>query len=89
MAQDVEILEPAKLPGGEQLTGAHRQANTLYVVASDSWRDGSSEEKTEKLKALMDTQAKEQIRSVLVMDGQGQHLAEMSEKGATISPNTQ
>jgi hypothetical protein len=89
VAQDVEILEPAKLPGGEQLTGAHRQANTLYVVASDSWRDGSSEEKTEKLKALMDTQAKEQIRSVLVMDGQGQHLAEMSEKGATISPNTQ
>ena len=89
LAGDVEILEPAKLAGGEQLTGAHRQANTLYVVAADSWREGSSEEKTEKLKALMDTQAKEQIKSVLVIDGQGQHLAEMSEKGATISPNTQ
>lgn len=85
LADDVEILEPARLAGGEELTSAHRQGSTLYLVAKESWRTKSETDKTDLLKDLISTPSKTKLEAVLVVDWQGQHLADISPNGVNIN----
>lgn len=85
LANDVEILEPAKLSDGKSLTGAHRHGSILYVVGSDEWRNKSSEQKTEALRSLVETPTKTKLENVIVLDGKGELLAELSPAGININ----
>ena len=85
LAEDVEILEPARLAGGEDLTSAHRHGSTLYLVAKETWRTKSETVKTNLLKDLIGTPSKTKLETVLVVDWQGQHLADMSPMGININ----
>jgi hypothetical protein len=84
LTEDVEIMEPSRLPGGKDFTSAHRQGTTLYIIAKDAWRGMSDEQKTEGLKLLVDTSSKK-LETVVVMDGQGQLMADLTESGVNIS----
>ena len=84
-SEDVETLEPAKLPGGKDLTGAHRQGSTLYVVANDVWRRKADPQKSDALENLLRSPAKVKIEAVVVIDSQGQLLADISPKGVNIN----
>jgi hypothetical protein len=85
LADDVEILEPARLAGGDDLTSAHRHGSTLYLVAKETWRTKSETDKTNLLKDLISTPSKTKLETVLVVDWQGQHLADMSPMGVNIN----
>jgi hypothetical protein len=87
MDDDVEVLEAVRLPGGRSLSGAYREGNTLYLVATDAWREKSEGEKTEALKDLITAPTKKPLYKVLVMDKDGYPLAEMSENGIHVSKN--
>lgn len=82
---DVEVLEAVRLPGGRSLSSAYREGNTLYIVATDAWRQKPEGEKTEALKDLMMSPTKKPLFKILVMDTDGMPLAEMSENGIHVS----
>jgi len=84
---DVEVLEAVRLPGGRSLSSAYREGNTLYIVATDAWRQKPEGEKTEALKDLMTSPTKKPLFKILVMDKDGMPLAEMTENGIHVSSN--
>ena len=84
-AEDVEMLEPAKLPGGENLSSTHRQGSTLYAVANTSWREMSDGQKTDSLKSLLDAPTKTKLDSVMILDENGNWMADISPEGMKIS----
>ncbi len=85
LPDDVEIIEASRLPGGKVLSNAHRQGSTLYVVATDAWRQKSDSEKTESLKDLIGIPSKTRLETVLVLDDQGQPLADISGNGMNLN----
>ncbi len=85
LADDVEVLEAVRLPGGRSLSSAYREGNTLYVVATDAWRAKPQGEKTEALKDLITAPTKKPLFKVLVIDKDGAPLAEMSENGVHVN----
>lgn len=85
LADDVEVLEAVRLPGGRSLSSAYREGNTLYVVATDAWRAKPAAEKTESVKDLITAPTKKPLFKVLVMDKHGAPLAEMSENGVQVN----
>lgn len=87
LASDVEIIEPDRLPGGRELTGAHRQGSTLYVVARDSWQNRSEKEKVEHLKDLLEFKLSGKLTTVLIVDTKGDHLGDISDEGVHIAGN--
>lgn len=91
-AEDVEIFEASRLPGGKDLTGAHREGSTLFVIAGDKWRSKSDEQKTEHLMDLMGTKAKKKIETVLVLNATGERIADVSDNnvnlGEIVDPET-
>lgn len=89
-ADDVEMLEAVRLPGGKGMASAYREGNTLYLVATDGWRKRPIGEKTEALKDLITTSAKKPIFRVLVLGEDGTPLGEMSsDNGVTIAEEPQ
>ena len=87
LGDDVEILEAVRLPGGRSLSSAYREGNTLYLVATDDWREKSEADKTEALKELITAPTKKPLFKVLVMDKDGAPLADMTEDGIHVSSN--
>ncbi|HLA94310.1 MAG TPA: hypothetical protein VK612_01220, partial [Pyrinomonadaceae bacterium] len=82
---DVEVFEPSKMPGGKHLTSVHRQGSTLYVVGSKIWSGMSDEEKTGSVKDLAGIGSKTKIETVVVIDDQGQPLADLTPDGVKIN----
>ncbi|MEQ1762611.1 MAG: hypothetical protein ABL984_05620 [Pyrinomonadaceae bacterium] len=84
VGDDVEVLDAIRLPGGRSISSAYREDNTLYLVATDAWRDKSEADKTEALKELITSPAKKPLFKVLVLDKDGVPLAQMSEDGIHV-----
>ena len=84
VGDDVEMLEPVRLPGGKGLSNAYREGNTLYLVATDEWRARSEPDKSEALKELATSPTKKPIFKILVVDNAGMPLAEMTQEGIQI-----
>jgi hypothetical protein len=84
-ANDVETIEPAKLAGGKYLSGAHRQGSTLYAVGTDAWRKMGDEQKTDALKDLLSAPMKKKLETVMVVDDQGNRMADISPEGVDIN----
>ena len=85
LADDVEVLEAVRLPGGRSLSSAYREGNTLYVVATDAWRAKPEGEKTEAMKDLITAPTQKPLFKVLVLDKDGAPLAEMTESGIKVN----
>lgn len=84
-AEDVEILETSQLAGGDNLSGAHRQGTTLYAVATGAWREMSDGKKTDSLKLLLDAETRTKLEAVVVLDENGNWLADITPEGMKIS----
>ncbi len=84
-ASDVEIFEPAKLPGGTNLSSAHSQGSTLYVVATGAWREMNDGQKTDSLKMLLEAPTKTKLEAVMILDEHGNWMADISPEGMKIS----
>ena len=84
-AKDVEVFEPSKLPGGNNLSGAHKKGTTLFAVATNDWRSMSDGQKTDSLKLLLETPTVPKLDSVMILDEHGNWLADNSSEGMKIS----
>ena len=85
VAEDVETIEPSKLPGGNNLSSTHRQGTTLYAVATNAWREMSDGQKTDSLKFLLDAPTKTKLESVIILDEHGNWMADITAEGMKIS----
>lgn len=85
MANDVETLEPTGLPGGKGLSGAHRQGATLYAVGTGAWRTMDDGQKTDSMKDLLGAPVRTKLEKVMIVDDQGNWMADMSSDGVHIS----
>lgn len=85
VAEGVEVLEPSKLSGGNNLSSAHRQGTTLYAVANGAWREMSAGKKTDALKLLLDASTRTKLQSVMIVDENGNWIADISPEGMKIN----
>jgi hypothetical protein len=78
LPEDVEVLDASRILNGRDITSAHRKGNALFAVAAESWNKKSDEDKKEALTKLLDTPARAQIDTVLLLNNEGEPIGDTS-----------
>jgi hypothetical protein len=77
-AMNVEYLNVVSLPDGRYIKSAVRQHNKLTITAKDEWAMRTAEEQKATLRKLFSVKSKEKVDFILVTDGLGRPLGNVS-----------
>ncbi len=87
--KNVEQIDVTKLSKGEHLQVAYRKENVLFVTAKDSWSQLSKAEQGETLKNLLGYPSQPRLETIIITDGKGAPLGDISADGLNIGENPQ
>lgn len=80
----VEKLDVKRLPKGEHLHQAYRSNGMVLVTAKNSWAMMPQEEQKQNLKDLLEYPSETEVRTVLITDGMGRVLGDISPDGTRV-----
>jgi hypothetical protein len=80
-SKDVDILNVKNLPDGDYWKTAHRQAETLFVTAKDSWKTLDSTTQAKHLTDLLGYQNGAKFQNIVIVDGIGRPLGNATAEG--------
>lgn len=83
-AQGVEEIQTAELPNGNRLKSAYRQRSTLFITAKDSWKNLPTDTQSKHLKNLLDFPAQQKLELVVIANGGGEMLGDITKDGVRI-----
>lgn len=87
--QEVEKLDTKNLPHGELMRVAYRKKNALFITVQDEWTKLSKTEQKENLENLLNYPAKTKLEVVVITNGAGKPVGQISAEGVNTSENFQ
>ncbi len=87
--QEVEKIDTKALPKGELMRVAYRKKNALFITVQDEWTKLSKAEQKETLENLLNYPAKTKLEVVVITNGAGKPVGQISAEGVNTSDNFQ
>jgi hypothetical protein len=82
--KDVEILDVRRLPMGEHMQQAFRKNGLVFITAKSSWAQMPEEDQRQNLQELIEYPSKTKVTKVMITDGMGRILGDVSPEGTRI-----
>ncbi len=84
LPEDVEEVTVSRLPDSAHIEQAFRKNDTLFVSARNTWETMSEFERRAALQKMVELEFKKPLQTVIVIDGTGRPLGDLSAAGITI-----